>query len=114
MPPTTLTRDQVAPIHTLPDCALHPGVPAVVDAKTTSGPWGNLCLRCFSSLGIGLGMGLGQVLVPVEPPHHMGDFTAPCHACGATWAMDSMQSASIRHSVACLYNAAITSFPELY
>lgn len=30
------------------------------DAKTIHGPWGLMCIRCFSSEGIGTGTGLGQ------------------------------------------------------
>lgn len=30
------------------------------DAKTTHGPWGNLCTDCFKKHGVGLGTGRGQ------------------------------------------------------
>lgn len=30
------------------------------DAKTRSGPWGNLCVDCFNRYSVGLGAGLGQ------------------------------------------------------
>lgn len=30
------------------------------DARTTFGPWGNLCSVCFAKVGVGLGTGLGQ------------------------------------------------------
>ena len=38
--------------------------PAVVDCRTRSGRWGNLCIRCFKKQGVGLGVGRGQVLLP--------------------------------------------------
>lgn len=28
-----------------------------VDGKTVYGPWGNMCMGCFKTKGIGLGMG---------------------------------------------------------
>jgi hypothetical protein len=31
-----------------------------VDGVTRMGPWSNMCLRCFASVGRGLGTGLGQ------------------------------------------------------
>lgn len=37
-----------------------PGVQAVVDARTISGQWANMCDDCFDAFGIGLGLGLGQ------------------------------------------------------
>jgi hypothetical protein len=104
----TLTRDQVAQVHTLPECALHPGTLAVVDANTERG-WGYLCLKCFATFGRGLGMGLGQVLVPVEPPHHIDLDSGRCHACGAGWVDNTLE-----HAKECLYNSAVNSFPELY
>jgi len=36
---------------------------AVVDARTVYGFWGYLCYPHFMSLGVGLGIGKGQVLV---------------------------------------------------
>ena len=30
------------------------------DAKTVYGPWANMCMTCFNSIGVGLGTGLGQ------------------------------------------------------
>jgi hypothetical protein len=30
------------------------------DAKTTHGPWANLCPACFRKIGVGLGTGRGQ------------------------------------------------------
>lgn len=33
------------------------------DAKTSQGPWANMCEECFSMYGIGLGVGLGQKYV---------------------------------------------------
>ncbi len=35
-------------------------VPWFVDGKTTMGPWGLLCPKCFTRYGTGLGCGLGQ------------------------------------------------------
>jgi len=31
-----------------------------MDAKTTHGPWANLCPACFRKIGVGLGTGRGQ------------------------------------------------------
>lgn len=43
-------------------------IPAVMDGKTTLGPWwANLCENCFSEYGVGLGLGLGQRFVLAEP-----------------------------------------------
>jgi hypothetical protein len=55
-------------VDVLPDCDLcgsegKTGVPAQYDAKTTYGPWGNLCQQHFDAVGIGLGLGRGQMLV---------------------------------------------------
>lgn len=36
---------------------------AVVDGKTTMGPWANMCAEDFKLHGVGLGAGLGQRLV---------------------------------------------------
>ena len=46
----------------LTDCDIdhRPFVAVMYDAKTKSGPWGNLCDRCFEAHGVGLGTGLGQ------------------------------------------------------
>jgi hypothetical protein len=30
------------------------------DARTKSGQWGNICRKCFSAYGVGIGMGRGQ------------------------------------------------------
>ncbi len=38
-------------------------VPAVVDGKTTLGPWANMCEPHYSQYGTGLGTGLGQKLI---------------------------------------------------
>lgn len=46
----------------LPKCDFC-GAPARYDGKTTSGPWGNMCLPCFGVHGIGLGLGRGQELI---------------------------------------------------
>ena len=32
----------------------------IYDAKTTQGPWGFMCEKCFKDYGIGLGTGRGQ------------------------------------------------------
>jgi hypothetical protein len=37
--------------------------PAAVDGKTLQGPWGYLCVRHHTSMGVGLGEGRGQVLL---------------------------------------------------
>lgn len=48
----------------IPPCDLcSDGTPAQYDAKTRSGPWGNLCDLHFRREGIGLGLGRGQMLV---------------------------------------------------
>lgn len=40
---------------------------ALVNGKTTSGMWANMCPICFAEMGVGLGLGRGQVLIP--PPN---------------------------------------------
>lgn len=35
---------------------------AIVDGKTTMGPWANMCWAHFEVLGVGLGTGKGQRL----------------------------------------------------
>lgn len=30
------------------------------DGKTCYGPWANMCMSCFNTIGVGLGTGLGQ------------------------------------------------------
>lgn len=30
------------------------------DGKTCYGPWANMCMTCFNTIGVGLGTGLGQ------------------------------------------------------
>jgi len=42
------------------DVCKAPLVDEFYDAKTTHGPWGNLCAGCFKTIGIGLGLGRGQ------------------------------------------------------
>lgn len=37
---------------------------ALVNGKTTSGMWANMCPICFAEIGVGLGLGKGQVLIP--------------------------------------------------
>ncbi len=36
---------------------------AVVDGKTTFGPWANMCEPHFAQHGVGLGTGRGQMLI---------------------------------------------------
>lgn len=31
-----------------------------IDGKTIYGPWANMCLACYKTRGIGIGLGLGQ------------------------------------------------------
>jgi hypothetical protein len=58
-------------VQSLPNCDLaqspysdHDGDrPAKYDAKTTLGPWANLCETCFQRYGVGLGLGKGQELI---------------------------------------------------
>jgi hypothetical protein len=51
----------------IPDCDLcksrGENVPAVVDAKTQSGPWAYMCDEDFEANGIRLGTGWGQQLI---------------------------------------------------
>lgn len=59
-----------AQVSELPFCDLpHPGeaVRALFDAKTTEGPWANMCVAHMSQYGVGLGTGRGQVLVRWDP-----------------------------------------------
>ena len=42
------------------DICKKPNLKAYFDAKTTYGPWANMCLTCFRWNGIGLGVGRGQ------------------------------------------------------
>ena len=37
-----------------------------VDGRTKQGPWANMCLRCHTQNGIGLGLGKGQLFEKVE------------------------------------------------
>jgi len=46
-----------------PECSFC-GLPAVLDGKTTQGPWGFMCETHFEAVGVGLGLGRGQVLFP--------------------------------------------------
>ena len=50
----------------IPTCDVCMKEPAKYDAKTTMGPWANLCAGCFGTYGIGLGTGRGQRLVLEE------------------------------------------------
>lgn len=60
-------RVEVARIPACDVCKYEDGrdnVPAVVDGKTTRGPWANMCERHWGSHGVGrLGTGFGQRLV---------------------------------------------------
>ena len=35
-------------------------VAVYIDGKTVLGPWANMCLQCYKTKGIGLGLGKGQ------------------------------------------------------
>jgi hypothetical protein len=48
-------------VQQLPSCDIC-GSQAEYDAKTTMGPWANMCQPHFEQLGVGLGTGLGQKL----------------------------------------------------
>jgi hypothetical protein len=53
----------------LPDCDIcaaagHDPRPAVVDGRTTFGPWAYMCEAHYAEHGVGLGLGAGQRLVP--------------------------------------------------
>jgi len=57
-------------VSTLPVCDVHrfaspssPDEPARFDAKTSMGPWANLCQKHYEQFGLGLGLGLGQRLI---------------------------------------------------
>jgi hypothetical protein len=54
----TVTVNQI-PKCDIPGCTEQ----AYVDAKTIHGPWANLCVEHYKSLGIGVGKGLGQIYV---------------------------------------------------
>jgi hypothetical protein len=41
---------------------------AEYDAKTTMGPWANLCQEHFDDYGVGLGLGRGQKLIVGTKP----------------------------------------------
>ena len=44
-------------------CDLCPAPQALVDGKTTTGIWADMCIPCFSAHGVGLGVGRGQALI---------------------------------------------------
>jgi len=44
-------------------CDLCPNPISLVDGKTITGIWANMCTICFSKYGIGIGLGKGQVLI---------------------------------------------------
>jgi hypothetical protein len=48
----------------VPGCDVCSAPRAVVDCRTRSGRWGNLCVDCYEIHGEGLGVGRGQVLLP--------------------------------------------------
>lgn len=57
-------------VSTLPTCDLcvtPPIRPAAYDAKTTHGPWANLCEEHYAEIGIGLGLGKGQRYIVKSP-----------------------------------------------
>lgn len=37
-----------------------------IDGKTVAGPWANMCVDCFGTYGIGLGLGKGQFYRSLE------------------------------------------------
>ena len=49
-----------------PTCDICRARPAAVDGKTVHGPWAYMCVPCFETLGVGLGLGKGQRLL-IEP-----------------------------------------------
>ncbi|AOE44856.1 hypothetical protein BI084_gp44 [Gordonia phage Terapin] len=51
----------VTEVDEIPKCAFC-GIPAVYDAKSTTGPWGFMCQKHFEKHGIQLGLGWGQRL----------------------------------------------------
>lgn len=61
--------NEEATVTALPECDIHKhvlhvdGVTAHYDGKTTSGPWANMCVDCFTAYGVGLGLGRGQRLL---------------------------------------------------
>jgi hypothetical protein len=58
---------RVVEIVHLPWCALCLVRRAEVDGKTKFGPWAFMCGECHEEVGMGLGVGLGQRLVPEVP-----------------------------------------------
>ena len=52
----------------LPRCDFHPDRKASYDAKTSMGPWANMCGFCYAERGVGLGLGKGQRLMLGERP----------------------------------------------
>lgn len=57
--------------------------PAVVDGKTTLGPWGGMCPNHFKQYGVGLGLGYGQKLIrpTLEDDKPAENKTAFCSSC---------------------------------
>ena len=54
-------------LDTRPGCDLCKQRPAAVDGATRMGPWAYMCIPCFESYGVGLGMGRGQrILIDKE------------------------------------------------
>jgi transposase-like protein len=52
----------IVKVHSRPKCDFcHKQ--SLVDGKTHFGPWANMCLDHFLSLGVGLGLGKGQFLL---------------------------------------------------
>ena len=55
-------KEEVEVSH-IPKCDICGEVDAQYDGKTTSGPWANMCHKCMSQHGVGLGLGKGQRLI---------------------------------------------------
>lgn len=66
-PPLRYRAGESVVVPARPSCDIHKGsghtVPAMVDGKTRSGPWANMCEDCFDRFGVGLGTGRGQRLL---------------------------------------------------
>ena len=50
-----------------PMCDMCSDRPAAIDGKTTFGPWAYMCMPCYDTYGVGLGLGKGQRLL-IDPP----------------------------------------------
>lgn len=49
-----------------PTCDICSSRPAAIDGKTVMGPWAYMCVPCFETHGVGLGLGRGQRLLIEE------------------------------------------------